>query len=197
MTTNIRQMLVSIAIIGAAVIGCAKTETDDDAAIQDTAATNSATAPAGPSDAEIAHIVVTANTIDVEAGRLAKDKARNQEVVQFGNRMITDHTAVNEQASQLASRLNLTPADNSTSQSLKSSADQTMQDLQGKSGADFDRAYIEHEVTYHEQVLDAIDNTLIPNAKNADVRALLEQTRPAIVAHLEMARKIQNVLSSR
>ena len=156
---------------------------------------SSTPAPAGPSDAEIAHIVVTANTIDVEAGRLAKEKAQNSEVVRFGDRMITDHTAVNEQASQLAGRLNLTPADNATSQSLTSAADQTLQDLRAKTGGDFDRAYIDHEVTYHQQVLDAIDGTLIPSAQNAELKALLEQTRPAIAAHLEMARKIQSSLA--
>jgi putative membrane protein len=177
------------------LVGCARNDADDEAAIQDTTVANT-TAPAAPSDAEIAHIVVTANTIDVEAGRLAKEKSQNREVVQFGDRMITDHTAVNEQASQLAGRLNLTPADNATSQSLTSAAEQTMQDLRTKTGADFDRAYMDHEVVYHQQVLDAIDSTLIPGAQNADLKALLEQTRPAIAAHLDMARKIQSTLSA-
>jgi putative membrane protein len=181
---------------GAALLGCAGSDTDDDAVVEDTGAAGTA-APAAPSDAEIAHIVVTANTIDIDAGRLAGEKGENAEVKAFGERMVTDHTAVNEQASQLAGRLNLTPADNGTSQSLQSSATQTMSDLQGRSGADFDRAYIEHEVAYHQQVLDAIDNTLIPNAQNAELKALLEQTRPAIAAHLDMARSIQSKLPAR
>jgi putative membrane protein len=59
------------------------------------------------------------------------------------------------------------------------------------SGAEFDRAYIANKVTYHQTVLDAIDNTLIPNAQNAELRALLEQTRPAVAAHLQHAQELQ------
>ena len=46
-------------------------------------------------------------------------------------------------------------------------------------------------MAYHQAVLDAIDKTLIPNAKNAELKALLEQTRPAIAAHLDHAKQIQ------
>jgi putative membrane protein len=180
-----------------AVIGCADADTEDDAAVQDTAA-QTAPAPAAaaaPSDPEIAHIVVTANTIDIEAGQLAKGKAANREVKAFAEQMITDHTGVNKLATDLAKRLNVTPADNSTSQSLKSSANEATQSLQGKTGAEFDRAYMEREVAFHQQVLDALDQTLIPGAQNAELKALLEQTRPAIAGHLEMARALQTKLS--
>ena len=180
-----------------AAIGCAKAENEDDAAVQDTAAQAApAPAPAGPSDAEIAHIVVTANTIDIDAGQLAKGKAANKEVVAFAQQMITDHTGVNKLATDLAQKLNVTPADNATSQSLKGGANDAMQSLQTKSGADFDRAYMEREVAFHQQVLDALDQTLIPGAQNAELKALLEQTRPAIAGHLEMARTLQGKLSA-
>ena len=64
----------------------------------------------------------------------------------------------------------------------------------GQSGAAFDRAYIDHEVAYHQQVLDAINNTLIPNAQNAELKALLQQTAPAIEAHLQHAKELQTPL---
>lgn len=181
-----------------AAFGCAKTETEDDAALQDTAsqAAPAPAAPAAPGDPEIAHIVVTANTIDIEAGQLAKEKAANSEVKNFGQKMITDHTGVNKLASDLAQKLNVTPADNATSQSLKAAADEAMQTLRSKTGAEFDRAYIDREVAFHQQVLDALDQTLIPGAQNAELKALLEQTRPAIAGHLEMARSIQQKLSA-
>jgi putative membrane protein len=194
MVVNIRKTMSWAAIVGVFALGCADAETEDEGAVQDTAAQTAPAATGGPSDAEIAHIVVTANTIDVDAGRLAKEKSQNQQVITFADRMITDHTAVNEQASQLAGRLNLTPADNSTSQSLKTSADQTLERLRAATGAEFDRAYADNEVAFHQQVLDAIDSTLIPNAQNADLKALLQQTRPAIAAHLEMARSLQSSL---
>lgn len=42
-------------------------------------------------------------------------------------------------------------------------------------GADFDKAYIDHEVAYHQQVRDAINSTLLPNAKNPELKALIER----------------------
>jgi putative membrane protein len=61
-------------------------------------------------------------------------------------------------------------------------------------GAAFDKAYIDHEVAYHQQVLDALDKTLIPNAQNAELKALLVKVRPAFVAHLDHAKQLQSSL---
>ena len=61
-------------------------------------------------------------------------------------------------------------------------------------GAAFDRAYIEHEIAYHQQVLDALDKTLIPGAQNAELKALLVKVRPAFVAHLDHAKMVQKSL---
>jgi putative membrane protein len=91
-------------------------------------------------------------------------------------------------------RLKVAPEDNATSQSLKSGGDKNLAALEGLSGAAFDKAYIDHEVTYHQAVIDAIDKTLIPNAQNADLKALLVKVRPAFVAHMEHAKMIQSSL---
>ena len=64
-------------------------------------------------------------------------------------------------------------------------------DLKGLNGADFDKAYIENEVTYHETVIKAVDDTLIPNAKNAELKALLESGKPIFVSHLNHAKELQ------
>jgi len=146
---------------------------------------------AGPTDPQIAHIVVTANQIDIDAGKLAESKGTNKDVKAFGKQMVTDHTGVNKQATDLAKKLKVTPEDNATSQSLKKAADENIAKLKGLSGAAFDKAYIDHEVVYHEQVLDAIDKTLVPNAKNAELKDLIVKVRPAFVGHLEHAKKIQ------
>ena len=63
--------------------------------------------------------------------------------------------------------------------------------LKSLTGAAFDKAYIDHEVAYHQAVLDALDKTLIPGASNAELKALLVKVRPAFVAHLEHAKTIQ------
>jgi putative membrane protein len=87
------------------------------------------------------------------------------------------------------------PEDNPTSRSLKSGGDENVKSLEKLTGAAFDKAYIDHEVVYHQQVLEAVDKTLIPGATNAELKALLVKVRPAFVAHLEHARHLQMTLS--
>ena len=151
---------------------------------------------AGPTDAQIAHIVVTANQVDIDAGKLAESRGTNKDVKAFGRQMVTDHSGVNQQAVALVTKLKVTPEDNPTSQSLKGGGEENLKHLNTLTGAQFDKAYIDHEVAYHEQVLQAIDKTLIPNAKNAELKALIIKVRPAFVGHLEHAKQIQASLKS-
>ena len=148
----------------------------------------------GPNDAQIAHIVVTANQVDIDAGKLAESKGSNKDVKAFGKMMVTDHTGVNKQATALVKKLGVKPEDNPTSQSLKTGGEENVKNLKGLKGAAFDKAYIQHEVAYHQQVLDALDKTLIPGAKNAELKDLLTKTRPAFVAHLDHAKEIESKL---
>jgi putative membrane protein len=195
-----RRVLVTLVAIATAVAvaGCKKTENPpvDTAApavapAPDTTKPAAAAAPA-INDAQIAHIAVTANSVDSAAGVLAEKKGASKAVKDFGKTMVTDHGGVNKQAVALATKLNVTPEDNDTSKQLKSGGDANLAKLQGLSGKEFDKAYIDNEVAYHQAVLDALDKTLITNAQNADLKALLEKVRPAFVAHLDMAKKIQS-----
>ena len=142
-------------------------------------------------DAQIASIVVTANQVDIDAGKLAAERASRPEVKKFGELMVTDHTGVNKAAVELVTKLKVTPQDNPTSQSLKSGGDKNVANLKTLKGAAFDKAYVDQEVTYHQAVLDAVDKVLIPGASNAELKALLVKVRPAFVAHLEHAKKVQ------
>ena len=63
--------------------------------------------------------------------------------------------------------------------------------LEGLSGAAFDKAYVDNEVSYHEAVMGVVDNTLIPNTKNAELKSLLESARPIFVSHLNHAKEVQ------
>lgn len=148
----------------------------------------------GVTDPQIAHIVVTANQIDIDAGKLAASKATNPEVKKFAQTMVTDHTGVNKSATELVTKLKVKPEANDTSKALKAGGDKNLANLKKLSGAEFDRAYVEHEVAYHQQVLDALDKTLIPGAKNEELKALLVKVRPAFVAHLEHAKQLQSSL---
>ena len=169
---------------------------DTTAAMAMAPAADTTAAPAKPNDAQIAHIAVTANAIDSAAGVLAKSKAQSKAVKDFAQTMITDHTQVNKQAVALATKLGVTPEDNDVSKQLNAGAQESDASLKTKSGADFDKAYMEHEVAYHQAVLDALDNTLIPDSQNAELKALLTKVRPAIAAHLERAKGIVQSLAA-
>jgi putative membrane protein len=145
----------------------------------------------GVTDAQIASIVVTANQVDIDAGQLAASRATNDEVKRFAQLMVTDHTGVNQAAGELAAKLKVTPQDNPTSQSLKTDGEKSLTHLKTLRGAAFDTAYIDREVAYHQQVIDALDNSLIPGATNQELKALLVKVRPAFVAHLEHAKRLQ------
>lgn len=141
------------------------------------------------SDAQIAQIVVTANTIDIENGQIALKQTKTSSVDEFANLMIKDHTAVNNNATALVTKLGVKPEPSDTSKSLRDAADKEQAKLKGLKGAEFDRAYLENEVAYHKQVIAALDSTLIPNAQNAELKKTLVDVRPAFQAHLDHAEK--------
>jgi len=160
-------------------------------------ATSPAPAPAPDlTDPEVAHVAVTANSIDIDLAKFAETRTHNAAVKQFAATMITDHAAVNAQAGALAKKLGVTPADNAVSQSLQSGAAQARKSLEPLSGAAFDRAYIAREVAYHQAVLDAIDKVLIPTTENAELKKLLEDVRPAVATHLEHAKQLHTQLAA-
>ncbi len=151
---------------------------------------------AAPNDAQIAAIVVAANQVDIDAAKLAKSHSKNKDVKAFADTMIRDHEAVNKQAKALAKKLNLKPEPNPTSKSLTEGGKKNVAALKKLKGADFDKAYIDHEVAYLQQVIDALNNTLIPNAQNPELKALLEKGAPIFQEHLDHAKQLQGTLGS-
>ncbi len=149
-----------------------------------------ATAQDKPSDPQIAHIAYTAGQIDIETARLALDKSTNEAVTGFAQSMADDHAAVNEQALQLVGKLGVTPEDNATSQSLAAAAEARRAELAALEGEAFDRAYIEHEVAYHNQVNEALETLLIPSAQNAELKSFLETGLKLFQGHQQHAEQL-------
>lgn len=154
------------------------------------------TAPPDLTDAEVAHVAVTANTIDADLGKFAASRSGHRDVRQFATTMSKDHPAVNQKAAALASRLGVTPKDNGVSQSLLRGAADARAALEPLQGSAFDRAYMDREIGYHQAVLDALDGLLIPTTSNADLRKLLEDVRPAFAAHLAYAKQVREGLGT-
>ena len=150
----------------------------------------------GVNDAQIAAIVVTANQVDIDAGKLAESMASSPEVKKFGKDMVRDHTGVNKSAVDLVTKLKVTPEDNPTAMSLKKGGAENVASLKMMKGKAFDKAYVDHEVAYHEQVIEALDKSLIPGATNAELKALLVKVRPAFLGHLAHAKHLQSTLAT-
>ncbi len=134
-------------------------------------------------DPEIAHIAYTAGAIDIRYAHLALALSDNPEVRKFANVMIRDHTAVNKKALALVKKLDITPQDNAMSKQLNEQASTIRNDLSQLRGQSFDQRYAANELGYHQAVNQAVEGTLIPNAKNAELKALLESALRTFKVH--------------
>jgi putative membrane protein len=142
-------------------------------------------------DPEIASVAVVANENDIGFASIAKTKSKNKDVLEFAQTMATDHQSVIDQATALVKKLGVTPQDNAVSKKLLSDAEQTKKMLSSKSGDAFNKAYIDNEVAYHKAVIADVENVLIPDANNAELKELLQKVLPVLKTHLEHAEMLQ------
>jgi len=157
----------------------------------DTAATTSA--PAELSDANIVALLDHANAADSTAGALAATKATNPQVKQFAKLMMSEHHALRKQGADLAKKLGVTP-EPPANDPVTALAQQETQALQSApKGAEFDKTYIDQEVTVHEAVLD-LAGKAHDQAKNLELKALIEKAKPVIEKHLDQAKQLQQKL---
>jgi len=147
------------------------------------------------SDAQIAAVAAAANKVEIDAAQAARKKAKNAQVKRFASDMIRDHTAADKQAAALVKRLGLTPEENETSRSLTRRAGDDLANLQPLKGKDFEKAYAEHELAFHRQVLATFDEKLISDAQNADLKSLLESVRSVVAEHRDHAQALVDSLS--
>ena len=150
-----------------------------------------------PTDPQIAGIVQTANQIDINHAKLALKKTSNPQVKEFANQMISDHTSLQKSVNDLAKKLGVTPEDSPTSKQLKQQATDETKKLTSLRGNAFDKEYASHEVAYHQAVIEAAKTTLIPNAKNAELKSAVEGAAPLLQGHLEHAQQLEKSLGSK
>lgn len=196
-----RSAALLVAILAAA--GCADENRDRPAQAMARADTTAALAPPESAavaannastvmqDPQVASIVSTSDSVEVAISQLAMEKATSPQVREFAQRMVRDHNASRLQSKQLFTGLGLVPLTHPTAQQIATNGERAMNDLQGQSGAAFDRAFIDFQVTHHETMLGALDNTMIPVTTQDEMETLLRSMRTAIAAHLQQARQIQ------
>jgi putative membrane protein len=144
-------------------------------------------------DPTIVAIVDAANTYDMETGSLAVRKGHSKAVRDFGAMLVRDHRNVRVQDRALAKSLKVTPTP-PRDFALARAHVAAMKSLRAAKGKAFDRAFLQHEVDFHNAVIDAVTNTLLPAIQNAQLKDLVTKVAPAFVAHRDRAQSLLNGL---
>jgi putative membrane protein len=144
-------------------------------------------APQAMNDATIVAIFDAANTFDIETGTLGSQKGSSKEVKAVGASLVRDHSAVRQQGRDLAKKLGVTPTPPAVNPFAAQHA-KAMSELKAAKGPAFDRAFLDHEIAYHQAVIDAVTKTLLPAIQNAELKAFVEKVAPAFQAHLDMCK---------
>ena len=182
-------LLLALAALAAAPLAGAQSP-----ALASTHAPVRAAVTAGLDDPTIVAIFDAANGWDIETSQVALKKSRNKEVRRFASMMVRDHKAVRQLGRDLARKLHVKPTPPGKDFALYIDHVAAMKSLRTTKGKAFDNAYIDHEVSYHQAVIDAVTTQLLPATKNADLKALEEKVAPNFVAHLAAAKEVQKSL---
>ena len=143
-----------------------------------------------PDDPTIVAIFDAANSADMETGALAEQRGSSKEVRDFGAMLVRDHRAVRQQGRDLAAKLGVTPTPPKDDPSARDHA-AAMTRLRSLEGAEFDRAFLQHEAAFHKAVIEAVQSTLLPAIDNPELKALVVKVAPAFEAHRKMAIELE------
>lgn len=141
-------------------------------------------------DEQIAAITDGANSAEISQAMVARNKSKNSSVQRFAQMMIAHHG----DAQKKQAKLKLKTAESKLSQSMLEDNNKTLTSLKEKSGGEFDRAYMQAQVEGHRKVLDTINTELLPNVKNADLKAYIEEIKPKVEQHLQLAQETEQQL---
>jgi putative membrane protein len=146
------------------------------------------------SDANIMALLDEANKADSAAGAVAAQKATSPEVKAFAKEMMIDHHKLREGGAKLAKKLNITPEPPANDPLAPAAQDEatTLQSI--PKGAEFDRVYIEKEVSVHQAVKDLLDQAH-RSTQNKEIQKLIETATPIISQHLDHAQRLQKKLT--
>lgn len=201
MSSAIRGTPIAVLCAAALIAACSKSDqTADSARIADSIAAMTPAAVPAPApapaltDANIAAILDGANVADSTAGSIAASKGTSADVKSFARDMMRDHHALRKLGEDLVKKLNVTPELPAGDGSVAAATAWDDSLNATPKGAAFDKAYIDHEVAYHQAVIQTAQ-TAEGAAQNAELKALITKAIPNLEAHLKHAQDIQTKLS--
>lgn len=151
--------------------------------------------PSTMSDPNIVSVFNTIDQSEIDAAQLARQKATSPVVREYAARLVQDHTLMMEKKHSLADRLNMRPEKPQLASTLESNNQEAMSRLQQKSGADFDRSYIDYQIMMHEQAIKLAQDSA-PAVDESRIRQQLTDSRPELQSHLAEAQSIRRQLAS-
>ncbi len=181
---------------------CNNSSTDSTTAAKDSNATKMDSAAAGDStgkaaipatvskaDQDFAVNTANAGMTEIQAGQMAEQKGVAKDVKAYGAMMVQDHTAAADKLKAIAAQKNITlPA------AVSSDMQKNLDDLQGKTGTAFDKAYIDMMISDHKKVISAFEDES-KNGSDADIRAFADSTLHTLHHHLDEAEKCKKMES--
>jgi putative membrane protein len=173
--------------------GTAQTPPGLDIATAPTENTPPAPKPEDLNDAQIAAITDAANTAEIAQAKIAQVKSKDASVKAFAAMMIVHHG----EAKQKQAKLKLKTEESGVSTALGADSAATLDVLKNATGKNFDEAYVRSQISGHQKVLDTINEKLVPNAKDANLKAYLEEIKPKVEEHLKQAKQLQQSLDSK
>ncbi|WP_347157432.1 DUF4142 domain-containing protein [Pontibacter chitinilyticus] len=127
--------------------------------------------------------------MEVQLGQLAQQKAQSQDVKDFGQMMVDDHTKANQKLKDLAAQKNITLPDSMAPEQMDH-----VKELRDKTGAEFDKAYMSLMVDDHQEDIDLFQNAA-QNLEDPDVKAFASSTVPVLQKHLDRAKEVNNTVN--
>jgi len=193
---------------GILLVGCVKTQTVERTEYGQTPTASQAakdpelvpavreakiTAPVGQplGDAEILQVVTTLDSGEIEQAEVARKKATDSQVVAYAEEVFHEHTRARHLEEQLAAGSRWAPIESSLAEDLAGTSRQMLQTLKAADSEAFDQLYIRGQIQQHQEVLDLLDNHLIPRADDSRLKLHLQNGRTMVDSHLIKAREIQ------
>src|SRR5690625_287196 len=124
---------------------------------------------------EITGILIASDSLEIKPSEIALQKAEHPDVKAFAERVLSDYKMLEDSIQAIAARQNITPQPTNVSEQLESQAASTVQRLEGLSGNDFDRAYIDAMIESHQTALERLDKELLPATEDPTLRAEMER----------------------
>ncbi len=146
------------------------------------------------SDSQVLGVLDALDATEVARSRIAQSKATRDDVKELATMMVTEHTATAQRLKTLGQQKGLSSESSASSESVEEDAESFTTRLEERSGAAFDRAYVESEIMAHVKARSAIDHVLSAVAVDPDLKAVLDEIREAEGTHLERAQAVRRAL---